>query len=354
MTQGQGSGGKKPPTDDRTLLDPLSNDELQALREARQRMQAKKSGPVAHQAVVGPDGGEDIGDAPTRAMPALPTFDAGVSLDQISGQRPVDAGVKPTQPMSILGPQTVPANSPPVVQVPNAHPLSGMPGIGPGGPVAGPTGFGENTLLWMQPPKIAEQSANLSDILPKATKQEVAKARLRTAGVAFAIALVVGGLLFVALAGGKTGVIELHTTPPKARVKVDGKSYNEVTPVRLTLPSGEHVIALELDGHAPHEFTAQVQASEEAQRKEVELEPLSQPGMLTVTVDVQPVAANITVDQKLYASKRSIKIPNLDPNQPHKIVVEAGGYVKIEQEVTAGQLKGGYSFVLQQDPNAKP
>ncbi|MEO1339454.1 MAG: hypothetical protein AAFV29_27690, partial [Myxococcota bacterium] len=58
----------------RTLLDPLSNDELRALREARQRMQAKKEpavSAVAHQIVIGPDTGDDIGDAPTRSPPVL-------------------------------------------------------------------------------------------------------------------------------------------------------------------------------------------------------------------------------------------------------------------------------------------
>ena len=48
MSEGHGGGGdRQKPTDDRTLLDPLNEDELKALREARQRMQAKKAAKAA-------------------------------------------------------------------------------------------------------------------------------------------------------------------------------------------------------------------------------------------------------------------------------------------------------------------
>ncbi|NJK88561.1 MAG: hypothetical protein HC923_03615, partial [Myxococcales bacterium] len=80
---GEGNGGRRPPPDDRTLLDPLSNDELQKLREARQRMQAKKgagkSTAIKHQVVITPDGEDAV---PRRQVP-LPTFDGSVTLENL-------------------------------------------------------------------------------------------------------------------------------------------------------------------------------------------------------------------------------------------------------------------------------
>ena len=46
------------------------------------------------------------------------------------------------------------------------------------------------------------------------------------------------------------------------------------------------------------------------------------------------------------------KVADIDPNQVNKIVVEAGGYAKMETEIPAGQLKDTYNFLLQAE--AKP
>src|SRR5687767_3745143 len=100
MSNDQGKGGNPPATDDRTILDPLNADELRALREARERFQKQ----AAPRPVVGPDAGQqDIGDAPTRAMPAIPSFDnsPGVSLDSLSSTGPkIIADAKPLAPGS--------------------------------------------------------------------------------------------------------------------------------------------------------------------------------------------------------------------------------------------------------------
>ncbi len=366
MSDGQGGGKRQPPSDDRTLLDPLSNDELKALREARQRMQAKKSGggsAVAHQIVIGPDSGEDIGDAPTRAMPALPSFEGNVSLDQIgTGPQQVvsgaardpasqpPGGVAPTEPMSMAGGgQTAPMSqgTPPQGSQP--------PGGQAGGPRVGQPGFGENTLLWMQPPKpppsanVGAAGAATGDILPKASPAEVAKRRLAKLGVGALLILIIGGLLFVTLTNKERGVIQLHTTPDGASLTVDGKAYEQTTPVKLTLPEGDHEILVTLDGHAPYTLNAKVKAGEEAERVDIDLDPLSKPGLLTIGIEVQPVAAQIVVDGQTYPGKRTLKIPNLDPKAAHKITIEAGGYVKIEQDIAPEQLKPSYSFVLQRD-----
>jgi hypothetical protein len=341
--QGQG-GGRNPPPDDRTLLDPLSNDELKALREARQRMQQKKGGGANHQIVIGPDSGEDIGDAPTRAMPALPSFEAaGVSLDKIStnANQPLPdpaerGGPMPNEPMSVHG----------------THPMGGRP---QGGPLpTKPAGFGENTLLWMQPPKpppAVTVGAATGDILPPVDKKTQAVRKLKTYSALAVLAIVIGALLFVTTQSREKGVLELHTTPPKARVAINGRASNEVTPMKLTLPEGSYEIEVVLDGYEPHKFSTDIVGGEKVEpiRKDIDLQPISKEGFYTVSINISPIAANIVLDETVHAGKRTLKVPNIDPNRPHRIVVEAGGYVKIEQDIPVGQLKTDYNFVLQKE-----
>lgn len=408
MSNGQGQGGGKPPYDDRTLLDPLSNDELRALREARQRMQAKKqqgaTSAVAHQVVIGPDGGDDIGTAPTRAMPALPTFDANVSLDQIEAApqqrvtgdvldpatQPPDAGPTPSDPMSLAGyEETISASSPslgspsafgpsdsdaslptqpaqpsplghsPIIQgrplVQPVHPSAPLGGTQPGtgtvnrgAPQPGQPGFGENTLLWMQPPAQASVGqagpAATMDFLPRPDRREIAVSRVKTFGVAAVIVLLIGALLYSTLFSAPKGVIELRSTPPKAEVFIDGTKYSP-TPVKLTLAEGAYRISLELSGYEPLRFTANVKG-EQTERRDVHLVPISRPGLMTVRIEVQPVPARIVFDGKTYDGRKTLMVPNVDPVKPHSIAIEAGGFVKIIQDVRKDELKKSYSFVL--------
>ena len=357
MSDGQGHGGGKKPTDDRTLLDPLSSDELKALREARQRMQQKKGSPVAHQIVIGPDTGEDIGDAPTRAMPALPSFEGNVSIDQIGTNPPAPSphmpqdpanrsvGGPPSEPMSVHG-QRPAASLPPTPSVGAPHPTQ------PGQP--GQPGFGENTLLWMQPPKPppgvqvgAGAGAPTPDVMPKTSAAEQAKSKVK-AVLAMLVFVGIGAALLVSvLMPQARGTLELHTNPPKATVYINGKASEETTPVKLTLHEGDYTIEVELEGYAKETINTRI-AGDEASRKDIELTPVSKPGFLTVSVQVQPVAANIVFDGKSHTG-RSFKVANIDPSKPHKISVEAGGYVKVAQDIAAGELKPEYSFVLQKD-----
>lgn len=344
MTDG---GRQKPPPDDRTLLDPLNADELRALREARAKMQAAKGGAVAHQVVIGPDGGEDIGDAPTRAMPSLPQFENnGASLDKISTgpQKPTHAALTP-EPAA----QTpTPAARPPVAQTPGKPPQ-------PGQPVAGATGFGENTLLWMAPPKItpaANPSANTAADMQKVAPSP--KRMLKTAGAIAVVALLLAGLSWAVLGKKERAVIDLHTNPAKASVKINGDQMKNLTPMKLNLVEGTWNIEINLEGYKPYTFAVTVEKGAQPSRRDIDLEPISKAGLMTIGVNVQPVAANITIDGEVYPARRTVKVPNIDPKKPHKIVIEAGGYQKVEQEIQPDQLKDTYNYLLQEDPNNKP
>ena len=341
MSDSQGRGKE---TDDRTILDPLSTDELRALREARQRMQAKKDrgSAVAHQIVIGPDTGEDIGEAPTRAMPALPSFDKQVTLDQIGSGR--DGAIPILRSDESRGPMSPEDEDGTSITRP---PPAGSPG-------GASEGFGENTLLWMQPPRPTSGIGGSGgvatpDVLPRPSLQEDLKSRLKAIAAGVGFAAVAIAVVWVAWSPKERGILELHTNPPKATVTINGQRSTEVTPVKLTLPEGEHHIALALRGHEPYAFTAQIEQGDTAVRRDVDLAPISRPGLMTVSVEVQPVAANISLDGDVYAARRSLKLANLDPRRAHKIIVEAGGYVKIEQNVEPGRLKPVYRFVLEKD-----
>ena len=351
MSNGQGQGGGKPPNDDRTLLDPLSNDELRALREARQRMQAKKeTSAVAHQIVIGPDTGDDIGDAPTRAMPSLPSFEGQMSLDQISAP----PGPAPQQRVTgaAVDPATVPAARAPMSATPSdpmsVHDHARTAPPPPGGPQHTQPGFGENTLLWMQPPKQAPMpqtgSHNIADFFPKASRQEITQGRLKSIAAAAVGVLLVSAFLYLVLFSSAKGTLELRSVPSDADVFIDGEQYGK-TPVKLTLSEGSYQISLQLDGHETSQFTSTIKG-EQVLKRDINLVPRSRPGLMTVKIEVQPIAAKISVDGAVHAGKRVLLVPNVDPKAAHKIEIEAPGYVKIVQDVRKTELKSSYSFVL--------
>lgn len=406
MSNRDDQGGGRPPADDRTLLDPLSNDELEALRKARQRLQAQREGsapPEARrQVVIGPDEDESIGHAPTRAMPALPSFDGKLTLDDV-GPEPrsrvsgpaVDPaapregpGAAPAEPMSIYSgtvggdldaaedaPTIAPHNAPipgvdPRGPAPRATPV-GASGAratppaarkrapsGPGAPPqpSGQTGFGENTLMWMAPPKPQPQAgatAGTTDVLPPVSKKASVMARARTFGVVLVLVLLFGGMAASLLLGGANGVVELYTDPADARVSIDGTVQTARTPVKLTMNEGQHTLELALEGYETKVLEVTVDA-EAPRREDVVLVPKSQAGLLTVSVNVQPVSAEITIDGQKHEGKRTVAAPNLDPNVAHRIKVVAPGYKPVDREIPAGALKSAYTFVLQSDPKARP
>lgn len=362
--------GSQPPADDRTLLDPLSSEELEALRRARQRLrdQGGRGEPTSQPMVVGPDDDPTLGDAPTRATPALPKFEGRVSLDQIrsSGSHPAavrdpaEPGAAPSQPMSVYGshadaggdePTLMPGSTPGLV----ADTRATVPGRGPrpGGPTsspqAGPTGFGENTLMWMQPPK-AIPAPTMTDVAPPPAS--LGK-RLRSIGMVGILLAVVVAVIATTMLGNETGTIELRTDPAGATVVIDGTEQTKRTPVQVTMGIGPHAIQLSKDGYLPLQLEVNVDA-EKVNTQSLTLEPRSAAGLSTVTVQVQPIAARIKVDEKVEESTRTMMVANLDPKAEHVIEVSAPQYKPITRRIAPGELKKTYTFVLEADPEARP
>lgn len=359
MSNEQGKGNA-PPGDDRTILDPLNADELRALREARERFQrnAQKG------AVVGPDSGEDIGDAPTRSMQALPSFEntGGVSLNSLPGSPKIIPDPKPLTPASarIAAPtsSSAPGVHGPAHAAPPSHANAPQP---MSQPQPGQPGFGENTLMWMAPVKVEEPMviperghAAAQGMIPTAVPADTKGRKMVNYGIgAVGVLVLVALVLFLFSGGSKPGVIELVTTPAKATVKIDGKVTEVTTPMKASLQPGEHTIEVTLDGYRPESFTVDVKDGQKPSRRTIDLSPISKAGLLTVSVEVQPVSANITFDGTTYSAKKTVKLANIDPKQGHKLAIEAGGYAKIEMDIAAGQVKESYSFILQPDKNAE-
>jgi hypothetical protein len=360
MTSGDDNGGgKQPPSDDRTLLDPLSNEELRALREARKRMQEKKaagkSKAIKNQIVITPETPEAKPDPSPRDKPALPSFEGDVTLDQIRvpPNRGDPASRGPTGRASADAPSD-PATAP--TDAPGARTDAPVPdaATAPGAskdPRAGTTGFGENTLLWMQPVKAPPASDSTSpspqDPMFQSTPTARKQRSLQIIGAVVVVAAVVGVLAFL-LAGSERGVLELSTQPPGARLFVNGELRPEKTPVKLTLPAGMYTLRVEKDGYEAGELNVEVDGELDA-AETIDLRPKSNPGLQTITVDVEPIAATVTVDGQTHRSVRTVHVPNLDPNQEHRIRVEAGGFIKTEQVIRAGELQERYQFVLERD-----
>ena len=324
MSNRDDQGGGSPPGDDRTLLDPLSNEELEALRKARQRVRGRR-GEEARQVVLGPEDDPNVGEAPTRATPALPSFEGRVSLDQI-GSDPEAPTIQPHEGLGGAGQSVYSATIGPGAEDPTLMPgRAGVPmargtvpsagggegghgtpgplpspgpglgvGGGPrtpaagsapagptGGPAAGRTGFGENTLMWMQPPAGGAAPRAASDILPAPSPRAVLGHRIRTYGLLGVLLAVTVAVVVSLTLAGDNGVIELRTTPSGAAVAIDGKLQSSRTPVQVTMAEGPHVIELSLDGYAPRTLDVVVDPDEPTV-KSVDLEPVSAPRLMTV------------------------------------------------------------------------
>jgi hypothetical protein len=370
MSTGSDGNGRQPPPDDRTLLDPLSHEELKALREARQRMQAKKKAEgqgsaVKHHIVIGPEEADGAPDTEPPARPQLPKFDGDVTLDQLKVSSPQPSRPEPpptAEPMADQptlvpgslrvadvspGPTTDPDPAPPIAPQ-ESGPYAGTQ---PPPARAGQTGFGENTMMWMKPVKAPEGASSTAPntmLLPKVSPAEKRRQSMKTIGLLAIMVFVIGTAAYL-LRPVDTGAIEIHTNPPSAALYIDGNLQEQTTPARLAnLTVGEHTFRLEKEGYEPKSVTMTVESGDGG-RRDVDLVPISNPGMMTVGIAVEPVAARVTIDEAVHEGVRTLQVANVDPNREHRIRVEANGYLRTEQIIPPGGLKNSYRFTLEPD-----
>ena len=146
-------------------------------------------------------------------------------------------------------------------------------------------------------------------------------------------------------------VVKLITNPPGATVLIDGTTTSVKTPMKASLPPGSHEIEVRMAGHKTEKMDLTIAEGADPTERKLELYPISKPGLMTVSVVVDPIAANITVDGKIYPARRIIRIADIDPNKPHKIEITSGGYSAPGADIAAGKLKAEYKFTLKRLKN---
>jgi len=362
--------GKQPPADDRTLLDPLDADELKALREAREKLKAATGGQASGSAAIlsreiGPDvsGEDDIGDAPTRAVMKIPSFDEVRTppgfmaqpkpMNAENARVPTAASDPDEAAATLLSAPTPDESEKKKAQEELAKLQGGRPSTGPGG-------FGDNTLMWMSPIKPKEAdiipergAAAAAGMIPTEIPKDTAGRRVATVltgilalGVVVAIYLVFFG------AKPQKSAVEFVTNPAGAIVSIDGKAAGVATPMRAEIIVGIRKIEIGLKGYKTESFDLTVVEGAKPTRKSFELHPVSKPGLTTVSVEVGPVAANVTLDETEYPSRKIVRIADIDPKKPHKLTIVSGGFEVVTTEIPAGQLQELYKITLK--PMAAP
>ena len=209
--------------------------------------------------------------------------------------------------------------------------------------VSGRRGFGNNTLLWMDSPR--EQEVSTAFSIARFFRQ-VATAVLVLCGL-----LIVSVLVFLGFDKFERGVVEVHTVPPGALISLDGTETTYKTPVRLTMGLGAHSVLLRLNGHKDYELNFYAKSGKQ-QRHDIHLEPISKTGLMTVTITVSPVSAQLMLNGRSYGISQTFKIADVHPEKVNVLQLKAGGYRSVKLSVEKNSLKGSYNFVLQSDATA--
>ena len=84
----------------------------------------------------------------------------------------------------------------------------------------------------------------------------------------------------------RPAAVAISSTPPGARILVDGRDSGHVTPHEISLTAGQHTIQLQLEGHEPTQQTIEAQAATRV-RLEMALDAQADP-LATTGGDDQP------------------------------------------------------------------
>ncbi len=122
--------------------------------------------------------------------------------------------------------------------------------------------------------------------------------------------LLLAVLLYVVFHKDKKGTLELHTTPERVAIKIDGHSIQEgryvLTPAHLSLPVGSHTLELSRPGYAADPITVQI--TDGITKKEVALREQKAMAPLRIRVTTpDPKTYYLVVDTGLEISSLSSK-----------------------------------------------
>jgi len=194
--------------------------------------------------------------------------------------------------------------------------------------------FDEQTMRWLE-----DDDAIAAPARPRR--------RFRTLCILPAVLVVLVASVVFASSGAPRGTIELTTEPAGALVSIDGRVMETRTPLRATLTAGAHEIELSYEGFEAQRFSVDVAAGQTVDRGTVALMPVSEPGRMTVSIAVEPLAAAVTVDGVVHSHRRVLHLADMDPVEPHTIEVRADGYAPIIRRIGMTGLESAYRFELQ-------
>jgi serine/threonine protein kinase len=117
-----------------------------------------------------------------------------------------------------------------------------------------------------------------------------------------------GGIFYLITQKEKKGNLELHTTPERVALKIDGQSLQQgryvTTPIQLSLPQGPHTVEISRPGYAaePHTFDVQ----EGTVKKEIVLREQKPMAPLRIRItSKEPKSYYVIIDSGLEASSIS-------------------------------------------------
>jgi serine/threonine-protein kinase len=128
-----------------------------------------------------------------------------------------------------------------------------------------------------------------------------------------------------------SAVARVTTSPPGARIHLDGADTGKRTPATLRGldPEAQHVVTLHRDGYVVESVPLALSEGEPA-AVDIDLEASQPtPSKAALTLDVAPAEARATVDGKPVATTGVLELP---PG-PHEVEVRAGGYRTGRREI---------------------
>src|SRR5207237_1188090 len=129
--------------------------------------------------------------------------------------------------------------------------------------------------------------------------------------------------------------VTIESEPPGARLTVDGKASEKLTPATLELPPEKHVnVKLDKDGFAAQELSLTAPGPGERATFHALL-PLSSSTAL-LTISAEPETAEVSLDGLVLSPPAPSHDTFVAPGSRHKIKVAAPGFVDERQEVSLG------------------
>ncbi len=131
---------------------------------------------------------------------------------------------------------------------------------------------------------------------------------LLLAGLGLLILLLAGGVFYLLTHKEQQGILELHTTPERVALKIDGEPLQQgqyvTTPMRLTLDQGPHVVEISRPGYVAEPQTLNIETG--TLKKEIVLREQKPMAPLRIRVtSTDPKVYHLVVDSGLESSSLS-------------------------------------------------